>query len=100
MKTFQQILVFAFWAAATALAVCAILLLLAATATAAAIPGELEAARRERIGMAAARKDVTPQVESVRQDALSRAERQLAPLRADSLVADSAATSANIKESL
>lgn len=84
MKTFQQILVCAFLAALTALVVCAILLLRAATATVAAIPGEVEAARRELIGVVeAARKDLTAQVKSARQDVLTRSERQLAALRTD-----------------
>ena len=84
MKTFQQILVCAFLAALTALVLCAILLLRAATATVAAIPGQLEATRRELVGVVeAARKDLTAQVESARQDVLTRSERQSAALRTD-----------------
>ena len=84
MKTFQQILVCAFLAALTALVVCAIFLLRAATATVAAIPGEVEATRRELIGVVeAVRKDLTAQVESARQDVLTRSERQSAALRTD-----------------
>jgi ABC-type transporter Mla subunit MlaD len=84
MKTLQQILVCAFLAALTALVVCAILLLRAATATVAAIPAEIEATRRELIGVVeAARKDLTAQVESARQDVLTRAERQSVALRTD-----------------
>ena len=84
MKTLQQILVCAFLSALTALVVCAILLLRTATATVAAIPGEVEATRRELIGVVeAARKDLTAQVESARQDVLARSERQSAALRAD-----------------
>ena len=84
MKTFQQILVCALLAALTALVVCTILLLRAATATVAAIPGEVEATRRELIGVVeATRKDLTAQVESARQDVLARSERQSAALRAD-----------------
>ena len=84
MKTFQQILVCAFLSALTALVVCTILLLRAATATVAAIPGEVEATRRELIGVVeAARKDLTAQVESARQDVLTRSERQSAALRTD-----------------
>ena len=84
MKTLQQILVCAFLAALTALVVCAILLLRAATATVAAIPVEIEATRRELIGVVeAVRKDLTAQVESARQDVLTRAERQSAALRTD-----------------
>jgi ABC-type transporter Mla subunit MlaD len=86
MKTFQQILVCAFLAAATALVVCVILLLRAATATVSAIPGEFEATRGELIGVAeAARKDLTAQVEIARQDVLTRSERQLAALRTDAM---------------
>ena len=82
MKTFQQILVCAFLAAATALVVFAILLVRAATATVAAIPGEVAATRRELIGVVdAARKDLTTQVESARQDVLRRSERQAAAVR-------------------
>jgi len=84
MKTFQQILVCAFLAALTVLVVCAILLLRAATATVAAVPGEIEATRRELIGVVeAARKDLTAQVESARQDVLTRSERQSAALRTE-----------------
>ena len=84
MKTFQQILVCAFLSALTALVVCAILLLRAATATVAAIPGEVQATRRELIGVVdAARKDLTAQVESARQDVLTRSERQSAAVRTD-----------------
>jgi len=60
MKTFQQILVCALLSALTALVVCTILLLRAATATVAAIPGEVQATRRELIGVVeAVRKDLT-----------------------------------------
>ncbi|MGA9622987.1 MAG: hypothetical protein WBL65_08610 [Bryobacteraceae bacterium] len=84
MKTFQQILVCALLSALTALVVCTILLLRAATATVAAIPGEVEATRRELIGVVeATRKDLTAQVESARQDVLARSERQSAALRTD-----------------
>jgi ABC-type transporter Mla subunit MlaD len=84
MKTFQQILVCAFLSALTALVVCAILLLRAATATVAAIPREVEATRRELIGVVeAARKDLTAQVESARQDVLTRSERQSAAFRTE-----------------
>ena len=86
MKTFQQILVCALLAAATALVVCAILLLRAATTTVSAVPGEVEATRRELIGVVeAARKDLTAQVESARRDVLTRAERQSAALRTEAL---------------
>ena len=86
MKTFQQILVCVFLAAATALVVCAILLLRAATATVSAIPGEFEATRGKLIGVAeGARKDLTAQVEIARQDVLTRSERQLAALRTDAM---------------
>jgi len=65
MKTFQQILVCALLSALTALVVCTILLLRAATATVAAIPGEVQATRRELIGVVeAVRKDLTAQVEN------------------------------------
>ena len=84
MKTFQQILVCAFLSALTALVVSAILLLRAATATVAAIPGEVQATRRELIGVVeAVRKDLTGQVETARQDVLARSERQSAAVRAD-----------------
>jgi hypothetical protein len=87
MKTFQQILVCAFLAAATALAVCAILLLRAATATVAAIPGELEATCRGIVGVVeAARKDLAGQMESARLDVVARSERQLVALRTDALM--------------
>jgi hypothetical protein len=84
MKTFQQILVCTLLSALTALVVCTILLLRAATATVAAIPGEVQATRRELAGVAdAVRKDLTAQVESARQDVLTRSERQSAAVRAD-----------------
>jgi ABC-type transporter Mla subunit MlaD len=84
MKTFQQILVCALLSALTALVVCTILLLRAATATVAAIPGEVQATRRELIGVVeAVRKDLTAQVETARQDVLARSERQSAAVRAD-----------------
>ena len=84
MKTLQQILVCAFLAAVTVLAVDATFLLRAATATVAAIPGEVDATRRELIGVVeAARKDLTTQVEAARQDVLARSERQSAAVRTD-----------------
>jgi hypothetical protein len=84
MKTFQQIIVCAFLSALTALVVCAIFLLRAATATVAAIPAEVQATRRELVGVVeAARKDLTAQVESARLDVLTRSERQSAALRTD-----------------
>ena len=84
MKTLQQILVCAFLSALTALVVCTILLMRAATATVVAIPGQVEATRRELIGVVeAVREDLTAQVEAARQDVLARSERQSAALRAD-----------------